>query len=99
MNNLRILRKNLNKTQAQIAEGLNIKRATYARYENNETEPDFETLQKMAEYFNCSIDYIIGKGNGHDKSKIKNDLINTIQSLTDEECDRVLAFIKGMRSI
>ncbi len=98
MKNLKQLRKNVNKTQAEMAEILQIKRATYARYENNETQPDFETLQKLANYFGCSIDYLIGRQNVGENSAAKNDLINAIGTLTDDECEKVLSFIKGMRS-
>ena len=98
MKNLKELRKNLHKTQAEIADNLNIKRATYARYENNLTKPDFDTLEKLANYFGCSIDYLIGRRNFGENSAVKNDLLNTIGNLTDDECEKVLAFIKGMRS-
>src|SRR5690606_2303448 len=37
----------------------NINRSTYARYELNKTQPDYETLQKLAEFYNVSIDYIL----------------------------------------
>lgn len=97
MKNLKNLRIFLNKTQAEVAEALQIKRATYARYENDETEPDFETLGKMADYFSCTVDYLIGRDNGGNSFK-QSDLLNLVHSLSDEECDKVMSFIKGMRS-
>ena len=56
---LKRLRENKKLSQQQLADKLNINRSTYARYELNKTQPDYETLQKLAEFYNVSIDYIL----------------------------------------
>lgn len=58
-NRLKRLRENKKLSQQQLADKLNINRSTYARYELNKTQPDYETLQKLAEFYNVSIDYIL----------------------------------------
>ncbi|MEM5028876.1 helix-turn-helix transcriptional regulator [Priestia sp. WB3] len=51
-------------TQQTLADELNISRATYARYETDENEPDIDTLRSLAKFHNVSIEYlIIGKRN------------------------------------
>lgn len=51
-------------TQQALAEELNITRATYARYETGDNEPDIETLISLAKFYNVSIEYLItGKRN------------------------------------
>lgn len=55
------LRKNHNLTQKEISEKLNIAQTTYAGYETGKHEPNTETLLKIAELFNCSVDYLIGR--------------------------------------
>ncbi|MDQ7095007.1 helix-turn-helix transcriptional regulator [Desulfosporosinus sp. PR] len=49
------------RTQDEVALRLGIKRARYALYEQNRTEPNIEMLQKLSKYHNVSIDYILGK--------------------------------------
>ncbi|MCY7542520.1 helix-turn-helix transcriptional regulator [Bacillus safensis] len=51
-------------TQQTLADELNISRATYARYETGENEPDINTLRSLAKFHNVSIEYLItGKRN------------------------------------
>lgn len=55
------LRKAKKLTQQELADKLNISRATYAQYEIGRRKPDYETLEKLADYFNVSIDYLLGR--------------------------------------
>ena len=52
--NLKNLRKEKNITQEKVAKDLNVGRASYNRYELGLTEPDIETLKKMADYYDAS---------------------------------------------
>lgn len=54
------LRNNKNVNQKEVADYLQLTRQAYSRYERGEREPDFETLKKLAKYFNVSIDYLLG---------------------------------------
>ena len=56
---LRYLRKNRDYTQAYVADMLNISPGSYGRYENNEREPDVETLTKLANLFGITLDELI----------------------------------------
>lgn len=58
---LRLLRKVCNMTQKQVAQSLSIDRSTYAYYETDKTKPDYETLLRIAQIFNVSIDYLLGR--------------------------------------
>ncbi len=60
-NKLKELRKNENLTQKQLADKLEIGRVNYTRYETNATRPDYETLIKFADYFDVSLDYLLGR--------------------------------------
>lgn len=61
------------RTQQEIADLLNISRARYSHYENDIREPDNEMLQKIAEIYNVSVDYILGKGTENEKIKVDKD--------------------------
>ena len=44
-----------------MAEKLNIVQPSYIRYENGTAEPSQETLIKIAEIFDVSVDYLLGR--------------------------------------
>lgn len=48
-------------TQIEIAQKLGISRSTIGMYETGAREPDFETLEKIADFFNVDIDYLLGR--------------------------------------
>lgn len=58
---LRELRNEKGKTQVEMAYILQISRQVYANYENKINEPSLEMLGKIADFFECSIDYLLGR--------------------------------------
>lgn len=52
---LKYLRKLENETQQQLADALKIAKSTISMYENGQREPDFETLEKIADHFNVDM--------------------------------------------
>ena len=57
---LKELRKMKKISQLKLALDLNMNQNTISRYENMEREADYQTLIKIAEYFDVSIDYLLG---------------------------------------
>jgi len=55
------LRENNNLTQEELAKNLGITRASLSHYETSRREPDYETLTKIADYFQVSLDYLMGR--------------------------------------
>ncbi len=53
------LRKDLNQTE--LAKLLNVSKQTVSNWENGNRIPDTLTLSKLADFFNCSVDYILGR--------------------------------------
>lgn len=60
---LKELRKERNISQLKLALDLNVNQNTISRYENMEREADYETLIRFADYFNVSVDYLLGRTN------------------------------------
>ena len=52
-------------TQEQLAGSLQISRAALSHYEQDRREPDYETLKKIADYFEVTVDYLIGRTNNN----------------------------------
>lgn len=48
-------------TQQDLAVCLNISKSNISKYENGTIEPSFEILIKISDYFEVSIDYLLGK--------------------------------------
>ena len=59
--NLRILRKKHQLTQAQMAVLLEVDRSAYSCYETGKTRPDYEKLVALADYFGVTTDYLLGR--------------------------------------
>ena len=59
MKNLKLLRKQYGLSQQKLADILHVSQQSVYKYENNITSPDIETLIRMADYFNTSIDYLV----------------------------------------
>lgn len=62
---LKRLREDRKLSQQQLADRLNINRSTYARYELGQTQPDYETLQRLADFYEVSVDYLFGRENNN----------------------------------
>src|SRR3954465_6067188 len=58
-NNLSFLRKKKGLTQAEVATALGLKRNTFSNYETTHSEPDLGTLEKIASFFDISIDELV----------------------------------------
>lgn len=61
MNNLAPLRKNQGLNMKEVAEELDIPYTTYVSYEKGDREPNSEMLIRLAEFFNTSVDYLLGR--------------------------------------
>ncbi|OLN21930.1 hypothetical protein BTO30_12045 [Domibacillus antri] len=81
---LKRLRKNKQKTQKEMAEFLGITRQAYGHYENGSRQPDLSTIEKLADFFEVTTDYLI-------KGKERN---VTDTDLSDDE-KKMLAFFKN----
>lgn len=64
MNNFAALRMQKNETQVALAKTLGISQSAYRRYEVGEAEPDIDKLIKIADFYNVSIDYLVGRDGG-----------------------------------
>lgn len=56
---LRTLRNQAAMTQQQVAESLQLMRATYTYYETGKTFPDLEILMRIAQFYGVSTDFLL----------------------------------------
>lgn len=60
MEQLKFFRKRLHWTQADVASRIGVDRSTYTKYENGQSEPSLDMIQRLADLFDVSIDALIG---------------------------------------
>ena len=75
------LRKSKGLSQKQLAEKLSIAQNTLSQYETGKRDPDTETLKRIGEFFNVSIDFILGNEHNTEKRKgIKIPVLGRVQA-------------------
>lgn len=70
---LKILREESKLSQLDLANKLNMSQQAVSAYEKETREPDIETINKLADFFGVSIDYLLGKSDIRSPQKIKLD--------------------------
>ncbi len=85
MKKLKEYRNKLGLTQDKVAKTLGLSTQTYQNYELGKREPDNNTLVKLAEFYNISLDEMFGR--------INNQFVN-LNFLSDEERNIIEALPK-----
>lgn len=81
---LKQLRKQNSLTQKMLGLNLNLGESTISMYELGEREPNFETLELLADYFNVDIDYLLGKSDKTTKLDIYGNHKNNLDYFSDK---------------
>ena len=75
---IQFLRKHQELSQAQVAKEIGVLQSTYCYYEQGTREPDFNTLKKIASFFDVSIDYLLENDRSLSDSEETVDLNNVL---------------------
>ena len=90
MNRLKLLREEKQLTQSDIAKTLNITIAAYSYYENEKRDMTPDTILKLADYFEVSIDYLLGKTDIRNPGKQIDDVLNEAMiGMSKEEYEKL----------
>lgn len=76
---LRELRKLKGISQEELGTILHVSQRCYASWEQGRTEPNIEMLVKLADIFECSVDYLLGRANDIGLVAINNDGLSDIE--------------------
>lgn len=82
---LRSLIEERNLTQKQVAIDLNIAPSTMGGYVQGSSEPDFETLKRLANYFDVSTDYLLNIYTEKSNNFLEDELLRVFRSMTEEQ--------------
>lgn len=86
-NNLKILRKENGLTQKKLSEILKIQSQTYNKYETTSTIPDLQTLIDLANYYDVSLDYLVGRNFNNEfgyLTELERNILTAVRKMTDE---------------
>ena len=61
--NIRNLREDHDKKQQELADYLHVKQTTYSKYELGKINIPIEVFMALADYYDVSVDYILGRTN------------------------------------
>lgn len=88
---LRMLRTRKGLSQLDFAKQIKISKSAVNMYERGEREPSFEVLETIADYFNVDLDYLLGKTDCENRSRIE---IRPHFEITDNERTMIEKFRK-----
>lgn len=84
-NRIRDLREDRDMRQSDLAKATGIDQRTISNYETGKTSPDAEALIILADFFDVTIDYLVGRANyNFSSTKRKTYLIEQTQKLLEE---------------
>lgn len=102
---LRELRSKKNYSQAALAKELFVSQQTIGNWESGKREPNFETAQKIADFFNVSTDYLLGRTDSHREKQdldaelegIEFALFGEVKDMTEAQKQDVLRFAQFVK--
>lgn len=108
-NRLKMLRTKKGLSQQNMADFLGITRQGYGKYEDGKSEPDHQSLVKLANYFDVTTDYLLGHDVNKDEvnyymNKIATEypdidlMFKDMQSFTTKDMKEVYEYIKFKKS-
>lgn len=98
------LRKSRSMSQFQLAKTLNIATSTLGMYETNKRKPNMEMLERLADFFGVSIDYLLGRDKADAKDP-QNDLSRNQKlvaysidpDISDEERQAIIEMVQAAK--
>ena len=91
---LRELAEHRNITQKQLGADLGIPASTIGGYFQGTSEPDFETVKRLAVYFGCSVDYLVGHISPQGQSFQEDTLLYVFRNMTPSQQELYIAIGK-----
>ena len=94
-------------SQAELAKILGYNQTAIGKYERGELEPSVETMGKLCDFFECSIDYLVSReddfGNvtvvkADDLSDDEKFILEAFGRLSDKQKNAVKLFVSGLLS-
>jgi len=86
-------------TQKKLAEDLHVAASTLGNYAQNSSEPDFDMLKRLADYFNVSTDYLLDHHPKQGANDIEDDLLGAFRQLPPKQQHICLEQVKAAATV
>ncbi len=100
MNRIKELREAKKMTQVRLSIELDVSQETISAYEKEKYFPSYQTLMKLSEIFNTSVDYIMGLSDKRTIQKSagerQDQLLVLFSELNEVNKEKALAYLQGM---
>ncbi|XID94390.1 helix-turn-helix domain-containing protein [Paenibacillaceae bacterium WGS1546] len=98
---LRELRLRRKISQEEVAKHIGITRSAYSHYEINNRQPVYDTLIKLAAFFDVSLDYIIGGAqhaapSDHSVAPDAREMLSLFQHMNQEQRKKSLSLMSDL---
>ena len=104
MKNLKLLRKEKKLTLEELSKIIGISNQMLSNYELGKVNPPLELIIKLSNYFNCSIDYLLGhqtQGILHldNLTQYQRKLVELIQKLSNDQALIAIGYFSEMLNL
>ncbi|MDI7814996.1 helix-turn-helix domain-containing protein [Clostridioides sp. GD02377] len=92
------LRENMNLSREELSNKINISYSALSKYETNNRFPDKVTLNKIADFFDVSTDYLLGRNKNisNEKDDEVKELVDIIYKLDKDDRNAVLKILDSL---
>ena len=94
---LKMLREANHLTRSEMAKKLNITSQAYANYENGNRKPNMDMIIKLADFFNVSTDFLLGRSNKLKEKEEENVYLINTEGLSEDEIQDIEKMVEFMR--
>ncbi len=88
---LKYLRNREGLSQAELADRLGLGKSTVSMYEVGKREPDFETLESIADFFNVDMNFLLGKNDSENRLILTNKDERDIEKILEQTREQLTA--------
>ncbi|MBR1969744.1 MAG: helix-turn-helix transcriptional regulator [Clostridia bacterium] len=85
---IKLLRTSRGLSQVELAKKLSVTKQTVSNWENDNIQPSIDMLERLADYFGVSTDYLLGR---------TEDSIISTQGLTNDEIAHIVLLINDLK--
>ena len=89
---LKHLRRSRELNQVQLARGLGVRKQSVSNWENDNIKPLVEMLERVANFFEVTTDYLLGRNEGLDEG-----LAVDVTGLNRSEIDHIRQLVEDLR--
>ena len=90
---IRFLRQSRELNQVQLAEKLGVTKQSVSNWENDNIVPSVDMLEKIADFFNVSTDYLLGR----DHKEWESDTVLDVTGLTQRQIEHIRQLVDDLR--